>query len=74
MNRFCNAKATHIFSAKNINVFAIFQDRNFNVMLANNFVLIKISNIFIIFLQKIRMDTKVLVLVCMDVRVKLSFG
>ena len=26
------------FSAKNINVFAIFQDRNFNVMLANNLV------------------------------------
>ena len=32
------AKATHIFSAKNINVFAIFQDRNFNIMLANNCV------------------------------------
>ena len=30
--------ATHIFSAKNINVFAIFQDRNFNVMLVDNFV------------------------------------
>ena len=30
-------KATHIFSAKNMNVFAIFQDRNFNVTLANNF-------------------------------------
>ena len=29
---------THIFSAKNINVFAIFQDRSFNVMLANNFL------------------------------------
>ena len=25
-------------SAKNINAFAIFQDRTFNVMLANNFV------------------------------------
>ena len=34
----CNAKATHIFS-KNINVFAIFQDRNINVTLANNFVI-----------------------------------
>ena len=34
---FFQQKATHIFSAKNINVFAIFQDRNFNVTLANNF-------------------------------------
>ena len=25
-----NAKATHIFSAKNINVFATFQERNFD--------------------------------------------
>ena len=33
-----NAKATHIFSVKNISVFAIFQDRNFNPMLANNFI------------------------------------
>ena len=34
------AKATHIFSANNINVlvFAIFQDRNFNVTLGNYFV------------------------------------
>ena len=32
------AKPTHIFSAKNINIFAIFQYRNFNIMLANNFV------------------------------------
>ena len=37
------AKATHIFSGKNVNVFAIFQDRNFNQWLttlsfvANNF-------------------------------------
>ena len=31
-------KATHIFSAKYINVFAIFQDRNFNISLVNNFV------------------------------------
>ena len=36
MSSFCNAKATHIFSAKNINVFAIFQDINSNVTLANN--------------------------------------
>ena len=26
------------FSKKNINIFTIFQDRNFNAMLANNFV------------------------------------
>ena len=31
-------KCTHIFSAKNISIFAIFQDRNFNIKLANNFV------------------------------------
>ena len=31
-------QATHIFSAKHINVFAIFKDRNFNVMLASNLV------------------------------------
>ena len=30
-------KATHVFfAAKNINVFAIFQDSNFNVMIANS--------------------------------------
>ena len=29
MSSFCNAKATHIFSAKNIDVFAISQDRYF---------------------------------------------
>ena len=29
---------THIFFSKNINVFAIFSDRNFNVMSDNNFV------------------------------------
>ena len=28
----------HIFSAKNINVFAVLQDRNFNVTLVKNFV------------------------------------
>ena len=38
MSSFCTAKATHIFPAKNINVFAIFQDRNFYVKLASNFV------------------------------------
>ena len=38
VSNFCNGKTTHIFPAKNINVFAIFQDRNFNVKLANNFV------------------------------------
>ena len=32
----CNAKATHILSAKIINIFAVFQDTNFNVMLANS--------------------------------------
>ena len=38
MSSFCSAKATHIFSANSVNVFAIFQARNFNVTLANNFV------------------------------------
>ena len=38
VSSFSNAKATHIFPAKNINVFAIFQDRSFNVTLANNIV------------------------------------
>ena len=33
-----HAKATHIFPATNIIVFVMFQDRNFNVTLANNFV------------------------------------
>ena len=32
------SSTSHIFAAKNINVFAVFQDRNFNVTLANNFV------------------------------------
>ena len=36
VNSFCAAKTTHIFSAKNTYVFAIFQDRNFDVMSANN--------------------------------------
>ena len=31
-------KATHIFSAKNIYVFSIFQDRNLKVTLAKNFI------------------------------------
>ena len=35
MSSFCSAKATHIFSVNNINLFTIFQDRNFNVTLAN---------------------------------------
>ena len=34
LSRVC--KVTYIFSVKNINVFAIFQDRNFNISLANN--------------------------------------
>ena len=38
VSSFCNTKGTHIFTTKNINVFAIFQERNFNAMLANNFV------------------------------------
>ena len=35
---FAIQKLLIFFSAKNINVFAIFQDRNFNDTLANNFV------------------------------------
>ena len=31
-------KLLTFFSAKKINVFAMFQDRNFNILLANNFV------------------------------------
>ena len=31
-------KLLTFFSAKNINVFDIFQDRNFNITLADNFV------------------------------------
>ena len=42
VSSFCNGsvKAIHIFSVKKkkINVFAIFQDENFKIMLANNFV------------------------------------
>ena len=33
-----NAKATHIFSAKNISVFATFNDQNFNDTLTNDIV------------------------------------
>ena len=40
MSSFCNAKASNIFLAKNINIFAKFQDRNFNVTLANNFIVL----------------------------------
>ena len=37
VNSFCkNAKATHIFSAKNISVYAIFNDQSFNNMLTND--------------------------------------
>ena len=38
VSSFCNAKASHIFLVKNVSVFVMFQDRNFNVTLANNFV------------------------------------
>ena len=31
-------KLLTFFSAKNINIFAVFQDRNLNVTLANNFI------------------------------------
>ena len=33
---FANVKATHIFSAKNISVYAIFNDQSFNNTLNNN--------------------------------------
>ena len=33
-----HVKATHIFSEENINVFVLFQDTNFIVKLANNFI------------------------------------
>ena len=47
MSSFCNAKATHIFSVKNTNVFAIFQDRNFNIRsVLNNWALIDTFLIF----------------------------
>ena len=33
---FANAKSTHIFSAKTISVYAIFNDQSFNNTLTNN--------------------------------------
>ena len=39
LSSFCDA-ATRIFLNKNINVFIIFQDRNFNDTLADEFVII----------------------------------
>ena len=36
--RWLGTKATHIFSTKSSNVSAIFQNRKFNIILANNFV------------------------------------
>ena len=38
VSSFYNVKATHIFSPKHINVFALFQGRLFNIVLANNFI------------------------------------
>ena len=38
VSSFSNAKATQTFAAKNIDVFDIFQEKNFNIMLTNNFV------------------------------------
>ena len=35
---FANAKATHIFFSKNISIYAIFNDQNFNDMLTNDIV------------------------------------
>ena len=35
---FANAKATHIFSAKNIRVYATFNDQSFNDTLTNNII------------------------------------
>ena len=35
---FANAKATHIFSAKNISIYAIFNDQSFNDMLTNDII------------------------------------
>ena len=35
---FANAKATHIFSAKNISIYAIFNDKTFNDTLTNNII------------------------------------
>ena len=38
VNSFSTTKLLRYFSTKNINVFALFEDRNFNVTLANDFV------------------------------------
>ena len=35
---FANAKATHIFFSKNINVYAIFNDQSFNDTLTNDII------------------------------------
>ena len=35
---FANAKGTHIFLAKNISIYAIFNDQSFNNTLANDIV------------------------------------
>ena len=35
---FANAKATHIFFSKNISIYAIFNDQNFNDTLTNDIV------------------------------------
>ena len=35
---FANAKATHIFSAKNISIYAILSDQSFNITLTNNII------------------------------------
>ena len=35
---FANAKATHIFVSKNISVYAVFDDQNFNDTLTNDIV------------------------------------
>ena len=35
---FANAKATHIFSAKNISIYAIFNDQSFNSTLTNDII------------------------------------
>ena len=35
---FANAKATHIFSAKNISIYAMFNDQSFNDTLTNDVV------------------------------------
>ena len=35
---FANAKATHIFPAKNISLYVIFNDQSFNDTLTNNII------------------------------------